>query len=83
MLKLLGSVDGLDVVELGAGIGRFTRPLAEEARSVVALDFMPNLIEQNRVDNGHLGNIDFRWVFTEEQELYVVVVVLQGPWARR
>ncbi|KFM27020.1 Phosphoethanolamine N-methyltransferase [Auxenochlorella protothecoides] len=60
VLKLLGSVDGLDVVELGAGIGRFTRPLAEEARSVVALDFMPNLIEQNRVDNGHLGNIDFR-----------------------
>ena len=49
-------------MELGAGIGRFTRPLAERAASVVALDFMPNLIEQNEKDNAHLGNIDFRCV---------------------
>ena len=40
---------------------RFTGPLASQAKSVVALDFMDNLIEQNRVTNGHLGNIDFRW----------------------
>lgn len=48
------------MVELGAGIGRFTRPLAEQAKSMVALDFMPNLIAENKAQNGHLGNIDFR-----------------------
>ena len=39
---------------------RFTGPLASAAKSVVALDFMENLIEQNRATNGKYGNIDFR-----------------------
>ena len=43
-MRLLGSVEGLRVVELGAGIGRFTGELAENAKSVVALDFIQNLI---------------------------------------
>lgn len=59
-MRLLGPVDGLRVVELGAGIGRFTGELARSARSVVALDFMQNLIDQNEANNGHLGNITFR-----------------------
>ena len=41
---------------------RFTGPLAGSAKSVVALDFMENLIDQNRASNAHFGNIDFRWV---------------------
>ncbi|PSC74355.1 phosphoethanolamine N-methyltransferase 1-like [Micractinium conductrix] len=53
-------MDGLRLVELGAGIGRFTGPLAAKAKSVVALDFMENLIDQNRTSNAHYGNIDFR-----------------------
>jgi hypothetical protein len=40
---------------------RFTGPLAGVAKSVVALDFMENLIDQNRASNAHFGNIDFRW----------------------
>ncbi|KAI3432717.1 hypothetical protein D9Q98_004260 [Chlorella vulgaris] len=60
VLKLLGPVDGLRIAELGAGIGRFTGPLASVAKSVVALDFMENLIDQNRASNAHYGNIDFR-----------------------
>ncbi len=39
---------------------RFTGPLAAAAKSVVALDFMENLIEQNRASNSKYGNIDFR-----------------------
>lgn len=39
---------------------RFTGPLASSAKSVVALDFMENLIEQNRASNSKYGNIDFR-----------------------
>ena len=59
-MRLLGSVEGLRVVELGAGIGRFTGELAENAKSVVALDFMQNLIDENEATHAHLGNVTFR-----------------------
>ena len=59
-MNLLGPVDGLSLVELGAGIGRFTADLAKSAKHVIALDFMQNLIDQNEKSNSHLGNIDFR-----------------------
>lgn len=59
-MRLLGPTDGLRVVELGAGIGRFTGELAKSAKSVVALDFMQNLIDENEATHGHLGNITFR-----------------------
>jgi hypothetical protein len=39
---------------------RFTGELAKMAKSVFALDFMHNLIEQNRANNEHLGNISFK-----------------------
>ena len=60
VISLLGSTKDCRVVELGAGIGRFTAEIAPEATSVIALDFMQNLIDQNKISNGHLGNIDFR-----------------------
>lgn len=60
VLQLLGSVMGKRVVELGAGIGRFTGELAKTAKSVLALDFMQNLIDQNEANNGHFGNVSFR-----------------------
>lgn len=60
MLRLLGSIEDQRVVELGAGIGRFTGELAGSSKSVLALDFMENLIEENKVINSHFGNIDFR-----------------------
>lgn len=59
VLSLLGSVEGKRVIELGAGIGRFTGPLAAKAKSVFALDFMQKLIDQNKANNGYLGNITF------------------------
>ena len=57
ILRMLGSVKGKRVVELGAGIGRFTSHLASEASSVLALDFMENLIEANRVINQACTNV--------------------------
>lgn len=45
---MLGSVKGSRVVELGAGIGRFTGELASSAQHVLAVDFMDNLIAQVR-----------------------------------
>ena len=50
---MLGCVEGKRVVELGAGIGRFTGSLAVAARSLLAIDFMENLIQENRRANGH------------------------------
>jgi phosphoethanolamine N-methyltransferase len=59
-LSTLGSVKGKSVLELGAGIGRFTGELAKAAASVLACDFMETSIEQNRKQNGHLSNCDFK-----------------------
>ncbi|CAG9464468.1 unnamed protein product [Pedinophyceae sp. YPF-701] len=60
ILGLLGDVSGRRILELGAGIGRFTAPLATKAKHVTAVDFMPHLIEENRRLNGAAHkNIDF------------------------
>lgn len=53
VLTMLGCVEGARIVELGAGIGRFTGELAVAARSVLAVDFMENLIAENRRANSH------------------------------
>ena len=51
---MLGPVVGKRVVELGAGIGRFTGALAAAgAASVLAIDFMEHLVSENRRVNGH------------------------------
>jgi phosphoethanolamine N-methyltransferase len=59
---MLGSVAGLSVLELGAGIGRFTGPLAETAAHVTAVDFMANLIAENEATHGPRfpGKVTFR-----------------------
>jgi phosphoethanolamine N-methyltransferase len=60
VLAFLGDVAGARVVELGAGIGRFTRQLADAAAAVIAVDFMQNLIDQNQKANGDCSNVEFR-----------------------
>ncbi|CAL8468305.1 g7845 [Coccomyxa elongata] len=67
VLAMLGCVEGARIVELGAGIGRFTGELAATARSVLAVDFMENLIEENRRANGHRRNV--RWQVGDATEL--------------
>lgn len=58
ILGLLGDVTGRRVVELGAGIGRFTSELAKSASKVVAYDFMEKLTEKNKKANGDLPNVE-------------------------
>lgn len=60
VLSTLGCLKGKRVLELGAGIGRFTGEIAKSAASVLACDFMDVSIEENRRRNGHLANCDFR-----------------------
>jgi len=48
-----------DVVELGCGIGRLTRPIAARCRSVRALDVSPRMIELARSYNPELANVEW------------------------
>ncbi|XP_069112350.1 uncharacterized protein [Argopecten irradians] len=59
ILSYLPEIQGLDIVELGAGIGRFTKPLAQRARRVLAVDFVGKFIEKNKENNTSLTNIDY------------------------
>uniref|UniRef100_A0A6U9RMU1 phosphoethanolamine N-methyltransferase n=1 Tax=Picocystis salinarum TaxID=88271 RepID=A0A6U9RMU1_9CHLO len=60
VMRLLGDVKGKDVLELGAGIGRFTGELkVQGAKKVAAVDFMQNLVDENRKTHGHLEGTEF------------------------
>lgn len=59
ILSLLPSVVNKDVLELGAGIGRYTCHLIGKAHHVTAVDFMEKFVKKNKEDNSHLGNADF------------------------
>jgi predicted RNA methylase len=48
ILSLLPPIAGKHVIELGAGIGRFTAEIAKTAGHVLAMDFMQNLIDKVR-----------------------------------
>ncbi|GAA6093047.1 phosphoethanolamine methyltransferase isoform X2 [Tachysurus ichikawai] len=59
ILEILPNLEGIDVLELGAGIGRYTRHFIDKARHVTAVDFMANFVEKNKEQNSHLGNAEF------------------------
>ncbi|PAA55922.1 hypothetical protein BOX15_Mlig004058g1 [Macrostomum lignano] len=59
VLGMLPNIEGMSVVELGAGIGRFTQYLAPKVAHLEAYDFMQNFIDKNRELNGHHGNVEF------------------------
>lgn len=59
VLNALPDVTGKKVVEIGAGIGRFTPYLAEKAKSVVATDFIESFIRENERLHGHMKNVTF------------------------
>ncbi|KAL4235114.1 hypothetical protein ACF0H5_006752 [Mactra antiquata] len=50
----------MNIVELGAGIGRFTGLFAEKADRVLAVDFMESYVEQNKFNNSNFTNIDYK-----------------------
>nr|XP_015802184.2 phosphoethanolamine methyltransferase [Nothobranchius furzeri] len=59
ILSMLPPLDGYRVLELGAGIGRYTSHLLTMATHVTTVDFMESFVERNRRDNGHHGNATF------------------------
>ncbi|NQX62550.1 class I SAM-dependent methyltransferase [Paenibacillus qinlingensis] len=48
-------VEGLDIIDMGAGAGRLTRVLAPQAKSIVALDASESML---RITADHLGQAD-------------------------
>jgi SAM-dependent methyltransferase len=46
-----------DVVEIGCGVGRLTRAMSPQVRSVRALDVSPEMLRLAREHNGALGNV--------------------------
>lgn len=46
MLSLLPEYEGKSVIELGAGIGRFTGELAHKAGQLLAVDFIESAIKK-------------------------------------
>ncbi|GJN17994.1 hypothetical protein PR202_gb05105 [Eleusine coracana subsp. coracana] len=59
VLSLLPSYEGKSVLELGAGIGRFTGELAKTSRRIHAVDFIESVIKKNKSTNGHSENTSF------------------------
>ena len=55
------------VVEIGCGIGRITRPLADRARAVKAFDVSDEMLRQAREANAHLANVD--WILGDGASL--------------
>ncbi|KAI0226388.1 Phosphoethanolamine N-methyltransferase [Lamellibrachia satsuma] len=59
VLSLLPDLAGTDVIELGAGIGRFTGAVARQAKSVLAVDFMEKFLTENKERNKNYNNIEY------------------------
>ncbi|XP_048253287.1 phosphoethanolamine N-methyltransferase 3-like [Haliotis rufescens] len=60
ILSYLPDFAGKRVMDLGAGIGRFTSTFAMSACSVLAIDFMHEFLEKNKTINSHYKNIEFQ-----------------------
>jgi SAM-dependent methyltransferase len=62
--RLLGAVDvalepGWEVVEIGCGVGRLTRVIAERVRAVKALDVSSEMLAIARNENASLTNVEW------------------------
>ena len=56
---LLGDLSGKTVLDIGAGVGRFTREFAQKARKVIAVDLLEHSLEKNSEYNKNFTNIEY------------------------
>ena len=56
----LPELSGKSILELGAGIGRFTSYFASKAKYVYAVDFSQKFIDQNKETNSNFDNISYQ-----------------------
>ncbi|XP_078491943.1 uncharacterized protein LOC100183784 [Ciona intestinalis] len=60
IMQVVPNYEDKHVLELGAGIGRFTSRLCDKAKNVVAVDFMQKFIERNKEVNSHRNNLQLK-----------------------
>lgn len=56
-----------EIVEIGCGIGRVTRPMAERGKSVRAVDVSAEMLAQARQENAQLTNVE--WIQGDGESL--------------
>ena len=59
ILSQLPSLSQMDVLELGAGIGRYTSHFIHMARHVTVVDFVEKFVEENRRTTSHCNNTSY------------------------
>jgi len=59
ILAQLPPLEGLDIMELGAGIGRYTSHFVQVARHVTVVDFVEKFIEENRRATAKFNNASY------------------------
>lgn len=59
ILGQLPPLDGKDILELGAGIGRYTSYFVTVAHHVTAVDFVERFLEQNRQTTAAFSNVTY------------------------
>jgi len=69
ILAVLPDFTGQRVIDVGAGVGRFTAEFAARAREVVAVDFLPEALETNRTRNASHTNVEYRCTDATHLEL--------------
>nr|WP_249669703.1 class I SAM-dependent methyltransferase [Polycladospora coralii] len=79
-IEKIVAVEGLDIIDIGAGTGRLTIPLAQTAKSVLALDQSPEMLSliATRLDQLGLSNwetqvADHRTIPVEDNQVDLVV----------
>ena len=60
IIDLLPNLSGKKVLELGAGVGRFTGHFASQASWVTAVDFNEAFIQKNKEKNSIFSNISYQ-----------------------
>jgi len=59
IISYLPNLKGKKILELGAGIGRYTKHFAALAHWVTVVDFVEKFIEQNKINNADVLNITY------------------------
>jgi len=65
--KILPPLDEKTVLDLGAGIGRFTKLFAPSAKKVVAVDLCSHFIEEGKKSTSSFTNIE--WISRDVMEV--------------
>lgn len=59
IISYLPDLKSKKILDLGSGIGRFTRHFASQADHLTSTDFMPQFVEKNRQNHADLTNITY------------------------